>query len=624
MLESMRSRVAAYARRAACAIIAAALVLLSAHAVRAQNNICPTAALGDSSNRCASTAFVQGAIASPSTPATVPHGGTGQSSFTPNLPLIGNGTGPLAQGTRSGNTTSFGTTSGALTSNNCIKADSNGNLVDSGGTCGALPGVVPTSLGGTGANNSTNSSGDLLASNGPNGNFVATAFNALCSLVPSVCNKALGYTSITWYGAKCDGIFQSNQNFDQPATNLSITATQTLLTSSGSTFTSADVGKRIYVPGAGPAGAALSTTIASFVGATQVNLTVAASTTITTQAATNAAPFVYGTDDTAAIQAAYTGVPFGGTVVIPGSHTGCIIRQQGANSYALLQNKPFTVRGDGRYSNLMTFPDIPSTVDDMLVDGTAGYDWNGVSWTGFSIGMSPAYVPPTFITYRRYGKRGLVLLDSAAGNFVNFNVANLMIGESSNDHSLYIGNPTSSPSQGGNIIQNRIFGGVHLANVSDSFQVSRNWLYGTSTFGGLFEFVGGAAGFNMSNNNVTWTGCTIFEGGTKPTVTNNYFEEVVNASSCARNAMVDFNGGVGTVTMPTFTGNIVNADVSTTATPVRYSNVTAGNFGDNFVSTSTARTLVTSTTQLSCIAPNQWAGGGTHFSTALANTYAGC
>ncbi|MGY4294610.1 hypothetical protein ACVWXN_002705 [Bradyrhizobium sp. i1.4.4] len=187
-------------------VLAAVLLLLACGqgpaSVRAQNVICATAPLGDSSNRCASTEFVQDAIASPASPATVPHGGTGQTSFTPNLPLIGNGTGPLGQGTRSGNTTSFATTSGALTPNNCPKIDGNGNFVDSGAPCGALAGIVPTTLGGAGANNSTNNSGDMLASNGPNGTFVATALNAVCSLVPSVCAKVTGYVNITWYGER--------------------------------------------------------------------------------------------------------------------------------------------------------------------------------------------------------------------------------------------------------------------------------------------------------------------------------------------------------------------------------------------------------------------------------------
>lgn len=63
------------------------------------------------------------------------NGGTGLGTFTANLPLIGNGTGNLAQGTLSGNTTKFATVSGALTSGHCLQADSNGNTVDAGGAC---------------------------------------------------------------------------------------------------------------------------------------------------------------------------------------------------------------------------------------------------------------------------------------------------------------------------------------------------------------------------------------------------------------------------------------------------------------------------------------------------------
>lgn len=62
-------------------------------------------------------------------------GGTGQTTFTANLPLIGNGASAITQGTRSGNTTSFATTSGAMTSGNCVSIDGSGNLVAAGGAC---------------------------------------------------------------------------------------------------------------------------------------------------------------------------------------------------------------------------------------------------------------------------------------------------------------------------------------------------------------------------------------------------------------------------------------------------------------------------------------------------------
>jgi len=108
-------------------------LLFGLSAAHAQQVTCATRPAGDSTNACASTAFVNGGSGNV---IPVPGGGTGDGTFTPNLPLIGNGTGPIAQGTRSGNTTIFTTTNGALINGHCVSIDSNGNLVDAGGACG--------------------------------------------------------------------------------------------------------------------------------------------------------------------------------------------------------------------------------------------------------------------------------------------------------------------------------------------------------------------------------------------------------------------------------------------------------------------------------------------------------
>ena len=62
-------------------------------------------------------------------------GGTGVGTFTANLPILGNGTGNLTQGTRSGSTTVFGTVSGALTNGHCVSIGASLDLVDAGGAC---------------------------------------------------------------------------------------------------------------------------------------------------------------------------------------------------------------------------------------------------------------------------------------------------------------------------------------------------------------------------------------------------------------------------------------------------------------------------------------------------------
>lgn len=58
-----------------------------------------------------------------------------------NLPVFGGGAGACPfVGTRSGNTTEVATFSGATTTNNCVKQDASGNLVDSGAPCGTSSG----------------------------------------------------------------------------------------------------------------------------------------------------------------------------------------------------------------------------------------------------------------------------------------------------------------------------------------------------------------------------------------------------------------------------------------------------------------------------------------------------
>lgn len=70
--------------------------------------------------------------------------------------------------------------------------------------------VVTTTHGGTGANNATNTTNDILASNGTNGNFIhttiTTVLNAVCSLSPTTCAAVFGYYYAGWYGTTCDGV----------------------------------------------------------------------------------------------------------------------------------------------------------------------------------------------------------------------------------------------------------------------------------------------------------------------------------------------------------------------------------------------------------------------------------
>lgn len=91
------------------------------------------------------------------------------------------------------------------------------------------------------------------------------------------------------YGARADA---------KIGTNGSINASSTSFSDPGAAFTAADVGKSIVINAATTGSIGLATTIAGYVSPTQVTLAAAASLTA------SGVYYAYGTDDTAAIQAA--------------------------------------------------------------------------------------------------------------------------------------------------------------------------------------------------------------------------------------------------------------------------------------------------------------------------------
>jgi hypothetical protein len=120
-------------------------------------------------------------------PVDVPLGGTGDTTFTPGLPLLGAGASALTQGTISGNTTELVTGSGAFTSGHCPQFDANGNLVDSGAGCAGGGGSITLTIGTTSVSGATNGYG-LFNNAGLLGQF------ALPLTVP---NGGTGATTLT-------------------------------------------------------------------------------------------------------------------------------------------------------------------------------------------------------------------------------------------------------------------------------------------------------------------------------------------------------------------------------------------------------------------------------------------
>ena len=116
------------------------------------------------------------------------------------------------------------------------------------------------------------------------------------------------------YGAYCNAIGDNDLG--------SISSGSHTLTDSSGWFTPALATTHavMIIQGAGTGGAPLQTTIATYIGPTQVTLTAAASTTV------SGAWLIYGTDDTVAINDAYAAAAIFGvsTITIPTAATWCL------------------------------------------------------------------------------------------------------------------------------------------------------------------------------------------------------------------------------------------------------------------------------------------------------------
>ena len=188
-----------------------------------------------------------------------------------------------------------------------------------------------------------------------------------------------------WFNVETYGAVGDGQVVYDAAINSS---SQTLTCATSTPFSASDVGKSIKIAGAGAAGIALVTTIASFVSPSQVTVTNAASTTVSNK------QVVWGTDNTSAIQAALdacvvNAVTGGGTVYLPrGIYVvaGALITTKNTattNAQIIIPPMP---RGDGeqqpRLELVGEVGNTPIPLRNELVQTTGTILWSFISASG--------------------------------------------------------------------------------------------------------------------------------------------------------------------------------------------------------------------------------------------------
>jgi len=193
------------------AALAAGALLLWGGAAIAQNTVCPTMPLGDSTTACASTQFVQ--QNGGSTP-TMTVGSTVINSGTSTRILFDNA-GVLGERAPSGTGTTVATTTGSLPSGDCVKFDASGNVIDAGQACGTITALT----------------GDVTASG--NGSVAATL-----AWISRVAGKTLTLNNtLTFAGTDSTTMTFPSTNGTVAALNI---AGQTL--TGGATVTSSNLG----------------------------------------------------------------------------------------------------------------------------------------------------------------------------------------------------------------------------------------------------------------------------------------------------------------------------------------------------------------------------------------------
>ncbi|WP_446333585.1 hypothetical protein ACRHQP_00310 [Burkholderia pseudomallei] len=364
-----------------------------------------------------------------------------------------------------GGTLGVGTTPQAFVmgtgGNHPVQVISNNAVVGTFSSSGlSLPAALGISSGGTNATTATAATTNLQYLQGATG-----------SVARSVTSKLGERISVKDFGALGNGI----NRFDG-----AITSGSAVLTSASGTFSSSDIGNPIVVTGAGSAGLPLVTKIVSVSSATSATLSDNASTTV------SGASYVYGADDTSAINAAVASISLtGGIIYFPrGTYmqTGTITVN---NQYVVFSGDGGAIDGNQTFTN--TWANIVSSAATRVVwagaangtmlniqpiDDGAHAPLNGNGVTGMMWDCAEqAHIGWLFKTLRN-GK----FSDSSVVRCTNINIS---LGTTTNN--VYGGNVSLS----GNVFDNVAASNANLTATTNS---AIPWvMWGNALIGGVNE-----------------------------------------------------------------------------------------------------------------------------------------
>jgi Pectate lyase superfamily protein len=666
-------------------LIALAAFVFSSNSSRAQgcgqqnpNCIVPTAPAGTNNNQAASTAFVQKAVGGGST-LPVSKGGTGDTTFTPNLPLVGNGTSPIGQGTRSGSTTEFVTTSGGQTSGNCVKIDGAGNHIDSGSPCGTAAANTPFVQD---FKNSVSFTGSI---SGTTLTVTSVTFGTFSVNQVITGSGVTSGTTISSFGTGTGGVGTYTVSASQTvgSESMSVNADFTPGTTTSLTLSTAPASAPILsitFDGVGQSGGGGSAATWSLSGAV---VTFDAAIPLNTQVVEAR----WSTSSTLAgvSSIGLSGTPLTGSVTLS-SVTGMIV--QTANNIAVgLGNYLSSLAGAVsrtvtlKLADFANIQDFGAVCDGSTNDATAiqnamtsmpsgstlylpnslcassvtitrttpitiigaGMNTSGfVALSGLANG-TPLFLfdPPAGVTSRGYSFSNMIF-NSAFGStpvqvesaFSTTNLAEVVFDKVvtvSSDGGFGLILLNGSSPQGGIFnftYKNGIInGGVNLVNAGDTLRFQNNIITGPNAGIGGSQITGAGNLLVEGNNCSSAGGCVVLNCGVAPRIFHNEFEQQVTNTE-PNDAIIDLSGSVCTTDGASITENQVQADAGI-GTPILVhigSNVSNVKLDSNRLGTPAAYTGVDNSSASFLCGNNEFATGTPHIGgTAPAATWGnGC
>lgn len=237
------------------------------------------------------------------------------------------------------------------------------------------------------------------------------------------------------------------------------------------------------------------------------------------------------TDDTQAIRDAIVATPNGGTLLIPTTGQGYLVKQK-TEDYLFLINKRMNILGLNSQSTILVDDSVPNNVDVFKIKPPVPGVNKGYTIKGVTVIGKDGSTPAQHAIHLDLSQTGATISDSQfEGNFLYPTAGK----------SFKLTNPTNDDGFfTSRIAGNLIFSGIELERAGDSVTVEENTIPGFNSVDiGMVE---GSNTFVLAKNNITCRGGVRVRGGHNMKILFNNIEAGYADATGSNGALLDLDG----------------------------------------------------------------------------------